>query len=432
MANKLQIKRSSVPGKVPTTADLDLGELAINTYDGKAYMKKNVSGVESVVLLTGAGAGDVTGPGSSGDNAIARFDGVTGKIIQNSSASIDDSGNLSSTTQNATGTGANKMPVGTTAQRPASPQSGMYRMNTTTGNPEWYSEVLGAWVPFSESTYQVEYLVIAGGAGAGQRRSGGGGAGGYRNSVTGESSGGGASAESKKTVVPLNSYTITIGAGGSGRPANDASGYGGNGSNTVFDNITAIGGGGGGSISGGGGFAQGQTGGSGGGSGSTGSGGGAGPSLSGGSGTSGQGYNGGANNYLTNPNNGGGGGGGAGGSGGAASGSTGGSGGAAANSSINGSGTLRAWGGAGGGFSSMGSGTSGSQGSGEGASAGANTGGGGNGVTETGFTSIASGNGGSGIVIIRYAGAQRGTGGTVTSSGGYTIHTFTSSGTFVA
>jgi len=44
----------------------------------------------------------------------------------------------------------------------------------------------------------------------------------------------------------------------------------------------------------------------------------------------------------------------------------------------------------------------------------------------------ASGNGGSGVVIIRYLGAQKGTGGTVTSSGGYTIHTFTSSGTYTA
>jgi hypothetical protein len=35
-------------------------------------------------------------------------------------------------------------------------------------------------------------------------------------------------------------------------------------------------------------------------------------------------------------------------------------------------------------------------------------------------------------VIIRYAGAQRGSGGTVTSSGGFTIHTFTSSGTYTA
>lgn len=40
--------------------------------------------------------------------------------------------------------------------------------------------------------------------------------------------------------------------------------------------------------------------------------------------------------------------------------------------------------------------------------------------------------GGSGIIIIRYYGPQRGSGGTVTSNNGYTIHTFTSSGTFTA
>jgi hypothetical protein len=35
-------------------------------------------------------------------------------------------------------------------------------------------------------------------------------------------------------------------------------------------------------------------------------------------------------------------------------------------------------------------------------------------------------------VIISYTGSQRGSGGNVTSSGGNTIHTFTSSGTFTA
>jgi hypothetical protein len=39
-------------------------------------------------------AGDVDGPASSTDNAIARFDGTTGKDIQNSSATIDDNGSL--------------------------------------------------------------------------------------------------------------------------------------------------------------------------------------------------------------------------------------------------------------------------------------------------------------------------------------------------
>jgi hypothetical protein len=33
---------------------------------------------------------------------------------------------------------------------------------------------------------------------------------------------------------------------------------------------------------------------------------------------------------------------------------------------------------------------------------------------------------------LRYFGAQRGTGGTVTSAGGYTIHTFLTSGTYTA
>ncbi len=41
-----------------------------------------------------AGAGDVVGPSSATDNALARFDGTTGKLIQNSSATLDDSGQL--------------------------------------------------------------------------------------------------------------------------------------------------------------------------------------------------------------------------------------------------------------------------------------------------------------------------------------------------
>lgn len=40
--------------------------------------------------------------------------------------------------------------------------------------------------------------------------------------------------------------------------------------------------------------------------------------------------------------------------------------------------------------------------------------------------------GDSGVVIIRYAGSQRGNGGTVSSSGGYTFHRFNSSGNFNA
>ena len=47
----IKLKRSAVGGRIPTTSDLALGELAINTYDGRAYIKKNVSGTESIVVV---------------------------------------------------------------------------------------------------------------------------------------------------------------------------------------------------------------------------------------------------------------------------------------------------------------------------------------------------------------------------------------------
>ena len=47
--------------------------------------------------LTASGSGDVTGPGSSTDNEIVRFDSTTGKVIQaGATATIDDSGNFAS------------------------------------------------------------------------------------------------------------------------------------------------------------------------------------------------------------------------------------------------------------------------------------------------------------------------------------------------
>ena len=38
--------------------------------------------------------GDVVGPVAATDNAIVRFDSTTGKLVQNSSVTIDDSGNV--------------------------------------------------------------------------------------------------------------------------------------------------------------------------------------------------------------------------------------------------------------------------------------------------------------------------------------------------
>jgi microcystin-dependent protein len=48
----IRLKRSGLAGKAPVTTDLELGELAVNTYDGRIYLKKSVAGVESIVSLS--------------------------------------------------------------------------------------------------------------------------------------------------------------------------------------------------------------------------------------------------------------------------------------------------------------------------------------------------------------------------------------------
>ena len=327
-------------------------------------------------------------------------------------------------------TGAMIIPVGTTAERPASPAVGMIRQNTDTDVVETYDGVQWIAVGSQSAPYSVEYLVIAGGAGGGYGggNGAGGGAGGYRSSVTGESSGGGASAESPLTVTPLTAYTVTVGGGGAGATTNTVQGT--NGSNSVFGSITSTGGGGGAGDDNNS-ARNGLSGGSGGGGGG---GGGANPAAlpQGGAGTTGQGYAGGSIT-VGSTGIGGCGGGGAGAVGSNVSGVNGGSGGTGVSSSITGSAVTRGGGGGGAAEGGGSQGTGGAGGGGNGSAGsptqgGTNTGGGGggNGIGAAGAA------GGSGIVIIRYFGSQRGTGGTVTSSGGYTIHTFTSSGTYTA
>lgn len=279
----------------------------------------------------------------------------------------------------------------------------------------WVS-LFGGGESFATQYYQIDLLVVAGGGGGGglsTQGGGGGGAGGYR--------------APSPVVLSTEAYSITVGAGGAAGSA------GSSGSSSSFSTTsslvtpytyTSIGGGGGGAYQGGGG-----SGGSGGGCGRDG--------TSGGSGTSGQGNVGGSAPGGSCKSGGGGGGAaqagynsgadctprsGTGGAGGAGSqwynGSyyAGGGGGAWESAGVGAPGGIG--GGGTGGGSSTPSATAG----------GIYTGGGGGGGQ---YVSLAA-NGGSGIVILRYAGTQRGVGGTVTSSGGYTYHTFTSSGTYTA
>ena len=332
--------------------------------------------------------------------------------------------------QNNTSTGYFSIPIGTTAQRPAGPSLGAMRWNSNTSSMEVF---IGSstWANVASSTtpsYTVQYLAVAGGAGAGSNYAGSGG-------------GGGGLLAAQTTVVPGTAYSITIGAGGAGAVA--SAGLGANGSNTTFGSLAIAVGGGGGS---GYGYPNGYPGGSGGG----------GPTLNGapdtynpgGSGTAGQGFAGGSGIRVSGtPSSmmaaGGGGAGGVGGNGQAVAYGTSGAGGPGLLSTISGSANFYAGGGGGGGcaynpyYSGNNVGGQGGGGSGTfggiGVAGTANTGGGGGGGgNDAGNTQYASGAGGSGIVIISYSGTQRGNGGSVTYTGAVTIHTFTTSGTYTA
>jgi hypothetical protein len=303
-------------------------------------------------------------------------------------------------------TGFLAIPAGTESERPVSPANGYIRFNTDTGRPEWYSEDFSDWYGFFEypsTTFNIEYLVIAGGGGGGSITTGntdvgegGGGAGGYRSSVLGESSGGGSGAESVITVNSGISYPLEVGAGGAGGASGTPSGQAGsNGGLSQFSsNIISIGGGGGGRYQ-----VSGSIGGSGGGGGRD--------NATRGAGTNAQGYQGGNGGVNC-----GGGGGGASSAGfNSPSTTVGGAGGNGVASSITGLSVTRAGGGGGGSGATPGSGGSGGggQGGGPGTDAGSpgltNTGSGGGGAGADASTS-AGGNGASGIVVIKYPASQ--------------------------
>ena len=286
----------------------------------------------------------------------------------------------------------------------------------------------------------IQVLVVAGGGGGGMDMGGGGG-------------GGGVIYNSAYTATSGSVINVTVGNGGSGAPAGVGQVRGTNGNNSLFGNLIAIGGGGGASChdrstspAGNGGSGGGASGG-----GTLPSGGQGGGGYGGGirgTGSLGQGNDGGTGLYAWYPGGGGGAGGvgasgpniphggpgllfslmspyyfGGGGGGSAYSvspggnGGIGGGGGGAIGVTVGGEGLNNGLPGGGGGINSWANTPGGN--------AGANTGGGGGGGSHYNSNNY-GGNGGSGIVIVRYYGSQKATGGTVTTVNGNTIHTFTS------
>jgi hypothetical protein len=375
--------------------------------NGGAGTASSISG--SSVTYAGGGGGSTyqagtQGSGGAGGGGAGSLSGTATSGTANTGGGGGGAGTLGSVTSGAGGSG-----IVIISYASATPKFVGGTLTTSGGNQIHTFTSSGTLSPITPVT--ASYLVVAGGAGGGFQIGGGGGAGGLLTSST--------------TLYSGATYVVTVGAGGAGDTASGGSGS--NGSNSVLSGtglttITSTGGGGGASNSGG----TAQTGGSGGGGRG---------SVNGAAGTSGQGFAGG-NGYTdgaTYTNAGGGGGSSA--VGVAAGTGGGGNGGAGTSSSITGSAVTYA-GGGGGGAQNGGSRTAGTAtgGGGAGGLTGAgssgtpNLGAGGGGGGENGGTGYAGGNGGSGTVIISYAGSQAFNGGLVTSSGGNTIHTFTSSG----
>lgn len=309
------------------------------------------------------------------------------------------------------GTTALTIPVGTAAERPGTPATGMHRMNTTTGFAEYWTG--SQWASYGNlSTTSIDYLVVAGGGGGGGSagdgwNAGGGGAGGM---VSGTG----------LAITPGTLYTVTVGAGGgAGTSVSTNTGSGttqgsDGGGSSIGALVTTVGGGGGGASSGAGSAGSktiGRNGGSGGGAGVNFGG----STPPGGSATSGQGNAGGSGSTTGN-------GWGAGGGGKSAAGTSntvGGGGGSGAASSITGTSVTYAAGG--------------STGVPSPSNATANTGNGGNSSACPAGVAVPSANGGSGIVVVKYPNTFK----AAIASGSFTytvvgtenVYTFTGSGT---
>ncbi len=62
MSQSIILKRSALPGKVPDTGSLNLGEIAINTYDGKVFLKRSgsIESIQSIITTDSITTGSIT------------------------------------------------------------------------------------------------------------------------------------------------------------------------------------------------------------------------------------------------------------------------------------------------------------------------------------------------------------------------------------
>lgn len=95
-ANAGDFYKVSVSGKIGGASGLAVtaGDNLICLVDSTAAGDHATVGANWNHIVNSTGGGDVIGPAGATDNAIARYDQTTGKLLQNSLATIDDSGSV--------------------------------------------------------------------------------------------------------------------------------------------------------------------------------------------------------------------------------------------------------------------------------------------------------------------------------------------------
>lgn len=109
MANTIKIRRSTTASSVPTTTQLNEGELAVNVFDGKLFFKKVQSGVESIVTLQESAGSGITSLNSQTGATQTFAVGTSGTDVAFSSSSNTHTLNVpsaSATARGAVSTGA--------------------------------------------------------------------------------------------------------------------------------------------------------------------------------------------------------------------------------------------------------------------------------------------------------------------------------------
>ena len=164
-------------GTLPTSKG-GTGLTSIGTANQVIRVNSGATALEYATLT----AGDVSGPASSTDNAIVRFDSTTGKLLQNSSATITDTGQASfvgyaqvlantgagtpgylELQSNNSGTGTKTLRIQPSDVATTSTQtytfptsygsSGQYLQSDGAGNLTWATVTTGAVTPYSSVNY---------------------------------------------------------------------------------------------------------------------------------------------------------------------------------------------------------------------------------------------------------------------------------------